>query len=91
MSIISFENKYLNKRDFELIIKHINKLKIQSDLNTYFKKKHINLIIKYMKSDKKNDSSKINLILINKIGKIILDLRYDQSKIKKFLMSELIY
>ena len=44
-----------------------------------------------MKSDKKNNSSKINLILIKKIGKTILDLRYDQSKIKKFLISELVY
>ena len=44
-----------------------------------------------MKSDKKNNSSKINLILIKKIGKVILNLKYSQSKIKKFLIDELIY
>jgi len=44
-----------------------------------------------MKSDKKNNSSKINLILIKRIGKIILGLTYDQLKIKKFLINELIY
>ena len=70
---------------------HINNLKIPVNLNFYFKKKDINLIIKYMKSDKKNNSSKINLILIKKIGKVILNLKYSQSKIKKFLIDELIY
>ena len=43
-----------------------------------------------MKSDKKNNSSKINLILIKKIGKAILGLTFNQSKIKKFLINELI-
>ena len=42
-----------------------------------------------MKSDKKNSSSKINLILIKKIGKIILDLRFDKFIIKKYLYNEL--
>ena len=43
-----------------------------------------------MKADKKNNSSKINLILIKKIGKVLLNLKFDQSKIKKFLSRELI-
>ena len=42
-----------------------------------------------MKSDKKNNSSLINLILIKKIGKVILGSRYNQKKIKKFLIKEL--
>ena len=40
--------------------------------------------------DKKNNSSKINLILIKKIGKVILDLKFDKLKIKKFLNKELL-
>ena len=87
----SFINNILVKKDYEMIISHINNLKVPTNLNFYFKKKDINSIIKYMKSDKKNDSSKINLILMKKIGKTILDLRYDKSKIKKFLISELVY
>ena len=87
----SLKNNILNKKDYEQIIKHINNLKIPIDLNFYFKKKDINLIIKYMKSDKKNNSSKINLILIKKIGKVILSFAFDHSKIKKFLINELIY
>jgi len=87
----SLKNNILNKKDYEQIIKHIDNLKIPIDLNFYFKKKDINLIIKYMKSDKKNYSSKINLILIKKIGKVTLNFAFDHSKIKKFLINELIY
>ena len=54
------------------------------------KRKHINKIIKYMKSDKKNNSSKINLILLKQIGKVILGSRFNESIIKKFLVKELI-
>ena len=43
-----------------------------------------------MKSDKKNNSSKINLILLKQIGKVILGSRFNESVIKKFLVKELI-
>ena len=86
----SFENNILNKKDYNKIINHINYLKFPSHLKYYFKKKHINRIIKYMKSDKKNSSSKINLILIKKIGKVILDSTFNELVIKKFLVKELI-
>jgi len=87
----SFENKILNKKDYEEIVNHINNLKIPVNLKYYFKKKDINKIIKYMKSDKKNSSSKINLILIKKIGKVIIESRFNDLKIKKFISKELIY
>ena len=86
----SFENNILNKKDYNKIIKHINYLKFPSHLKYYFKKKHVSKIIKYMKSDKKNNSSKINLILIKKIGKIMSGSRFSESIIKKFLVKELI-
>ena len=86
----SFENNILNKKDYNKIINHINYLKFPSHLKYYFKKKHISKIIKYMKSDKKNNSSKINLILLKQIGKVILGSRFNESVIKKFLVKELI-
>ena len=85
----SFENKLLNKKDYLEIIRHISRLNIHVNLNYYFKKKDINSIVKYMLSDKKNNSSKINLILIKKIGKVVIDFKFDQSKIEKFLTKEL--
>ncbi len=86
----SFENNILNKKDYKLIINHINLLDLQVNLNKYFRKKNISSIIKYMKSDKKNNSSLINLILIKEIGKVLLELRYNQSKIKRFFEKDLI-
>ncbi len=87
----SFVNKILNKKDYEEIINHITNLKIPVNLSHYFKKKDAGSIIKYMKADKKNNSSKINLILIKKIGKIILGSKFKEIKIKKFISRELIY
>ena len=84
----SFENKILNRKDYNKILNHINYLKFSSHLKYYFKKKNINKIIKYMKSDKKNSSSKINLILIRKIGKVILGSTFNELVIKKFLIKE---
>jgi len=86
----SFENGILKKKDYEEIVQHITNLGIPLDLNNYFKKKDINSIIKYMKLDKKNNSSNINLILIKKIGQIILNLVFNESKIRKYFNKELI-
>ena len=85
----SFENKILNKKDYVEIIRHISCLNMPVNLNYYFKKKNINSIIKYMLSDKKNNSSKINLILIKRIGKVLIDFKFDKAKIKKFIAKEL--
>ena len=86
----SFENGILKKKDYEEIVQHITNLGIPLDLNNYFKKKDINSIIKYMKLDKKNNYSNINLILIKKIGQIILNSEFNESKIKKYFNKELI-
>ena len=42
-----------------------------------------------MQKDKKNNSSKINLILLKKIGSPIIDKEYNRKKINQFLKSEL--
>ena len=49
----SYTNRLLKKKDYEKIFNHIKKLNFPLNLNNYFKKKDVNLIIKYMKSDKK--------------------------------------
>ena len=87
----SFQNNIINKKDYNQIINHIGNLNINTDLNYYFKKKDINKLIKFMKSDKKNNSSKINLILIKSIGKILIKMKFNELKIKKFLAKDLIY
>ena len=42
-----------------------------------------------MKSDKKNNNDNINIILIKNFGKIVLNKRFNDSKIKSFLRMEL--
>ena len=43
-----------------------------------------------MIKDKKNNSERINLILLKKIGITLINNRYDNKKLKKFLKRELI-
>ena len=43
-----------------------------------------------MKLDKKNKSTKINLVLLKKIGKPIINLNFNFNKIESFLKKELI-
>ena len=43
-----------------------------------------------MKKDKKNNTSKINLVLIKKIGSPIHGLQFNENKINLFLKKELI-
>ncbi len=86
----SFINKILNKEDYYKIINHIISLKLPFNLKKFFNIKNINLIIKFMSSDKKNKSSYINLILLKKIGNVVSNGQFSKMKIKKFLYNELI-
>ena len=54
-----------------------------------FKKKNISSILKFMKTDKKNNSNKINLILLKDIGKPIVSLYFKIDKIRYFFYKEL--
>ena len=82
----SCHNKLLSKNKFKQINNHINKIKTVNNLEKLFKKKHINKIIKFMKSDKKNNSDKINLILIKDFGKIKTDFQITSTKLKSYLL-----
>ena len=42
-----------------------------------------------MKMDKKNNSNKINLVLLRKIGQTTIDKNFEIKKIEKFLRSQL--
>ncbi len=85
----SKEKKILSKKKYQSINNHIKKINLKHKLNLLFKKKDANNIIKFMKSDKKNKSKKINLILIKDFGKIKTDFQIDHLKLKKFIISEL--
>ncbi len=81
----SYNYNFLSKNKFKIINDHINKINITSSLEKLFKKKDISKIVEFMRSDKKNNSEKINLILIKDIGKIKIDFQISYKKLKKYL------
>ena len=86
----SLANKILNVVDFMLIENHLKKLKLPRDISMYFSRKNLNQILSFMKKDKKNNTKKINLVLLKKIGSPIHKLHFPDSKINLFLKKELI-
>ena len=86
----SLSKSILSIKEFNLIENHLNKLSLPRDINNFFSIKNLNKILSFMKKDKKNNSNKINLVLLKKIGFPISKLQFDEKKIHLFLRKELI-
>ena len=86
----SLLNKILNIEEFNLIENHLNSLKLPKNINNLFSIKNLKKISFFMKKDKKNNTNKINLILLKKIGFPMYKLQFDEKKINLFLRGELI-
>ena len=80
----SLANNILNIKDFKLIENHLEKLSLPSDLNKFFSLNHLSKILFFMKKDKKNNTNKINLVLLKKILAIQY-INYNLMK-KKFIL-----
>jgi 3-dehydroquinate synthase len=89
-SKFSFLNKFLKSNDFNLIINHLKKLNLPNNINKLFSNRNLSKIIFFMKKDKKNNTKKINLILLKKIGQPLYNLQFGEEKINSFLKKELI-
>ena len=85
----SLRNKFLNINDYKLITNHYKNSKLPSNIKKYFKRKDLNKIIKFMKTDKKNNSNKIKLVLLKKMGQAILNQEYSVKNLREFLKEEL--
>ena len=86
----SLENKLMSLKDYKLIQNHLIKFNLPCEVSNYCSKNDLNKIISFMQKDKKNSSSKINLVLLKDIGKPLFNLHYDYKKIKSFIKKELI-
>jgi len=88
---IAFSNKkkLLSNNNYQIINNHIKKIKLIHKVNRLFKKKDLTKILTFMKSDKKNSSNNINLILIKDFGKIKTNFHINSRELKNFLISEL--
>ena len=89
-SKFSLKNNLLSKKEFELIKNHLIQFKLPINLKKKISSKKLNRVVSFMKKDKKNNTKKINLILLKKIGQPILNLNFENKKIHSFLKGELI-
>ena len=85
----SFKRKILTKPKFNIILNHINRIGMKPKIEKLFKKRHVSKIMNYMRSDKKNNSNNINLILVKDFGKIIIDFQINPTNLKKYLSNSL--
>ena len=88
---VEFSNqcKLLKNKSYNLIRNHVDKIPLNKSFKQLFKTKDIDRIIFFMKSDKKNNSKDINIILIQNFGRIKTNYQIGQNALKKFLISEL--
>jgi len=85
----SLKNNLLQKNDYNSIINHISRTKLPSKLKNFFKIKDLNKILSFMIKDKKNNTDKINLVLLKKIGLPIINKEYKKNNLGVFLKNEL--
>jgi len=85
----SYMDKIINTKDFISIKKHLRNSKLPHDINKYFSSKNIDKILSFMLKDKKNNSEKVNLILLKKIGLPTINRYISKNYIKLFLKKEL--
>ena len=86
----SLKQKLIKKVEYQSIISHINKLKLPLNIKEYFSLNNSIKILSFMIKDKKNNTDKINLILLKKIGSANINNHYETRKIKNFLRQELV-
>ena len=86
----SYNKKLITLREFKSAIKHLNNSHFPISIKNYFTTKKINQIISFMIRDKKNNSEKIKLMLIKKIGGPIIEKEFSDVTVKLFLKNRLI-
>ena len=86
----SLQRKILMRKDYLLIKNHFYKLNLPIKISKFFSKKNLNKILSFMQKDKKNNNSKINLILLKKIGQVGYKYYYNALIVNKFLKNQLV-
>ena len=89
-SKFSLQNNLLSINEFKLIKNHLIKFNLPINLKKHFSKKNLDQLIEFIKKDKKNQSEKISLVLLKKIGSPIFNINFNSKKIYSFLKTELI-
>ena len=87
--LFSYKKKIISKKNMLEIFDHLKLIDTKLEINNFFKKKDIKKMLRFMESDKKNISSKINLILLKDFNKAILNLQFTKKEIENFLFEQL--
>jgi 3-dehydroquinate synthase len=85
----SLNNNFLKKKEHNSIMNHIHNCNLSFSLNNFFKVKDLSKILSFMLKDKKNNSDKISLVLLKKIGSPIINKEYSKKNLRLFLKNEL--
>ena len=85
----SLKNNLLKKKEYNLIINHLSNSNLPSKINKFFNSKDLNKILSFMLKDKKNNSDKISLVLLKKIGSPLINKEYNKKIVENFLKNEL--
>ena len=85
----SYKKNILKEKEYKLITNHIVKNNLTLSLNNFFKLKDVEKILSFMIKDKKNNSSKISLVLLKKIGLPLFNQEYSKKNIELFLKNYL--
>ena len=85
----SLKNNLILKNDYKSIISHISRTNLPSKINKFFTIGDLNKILSFMVKDKKNNSDKINLVLLKKIGYPVINGEYKKNILAEFLKNEL--
>jgi 3-dehydroquinate synthase/shikimate kinase/3-dehydroquinate synthase len=85
----SLKNNLLSKNDYNSIINHISNANLPSKIKNFLKIKDLSKILSFMTKDKKNNSNKINLVLLKSIGSPIINNEYKKNSLGVFLKNEL--
>ena len=85
----SLKNNLINKKDYFLIINHINNSNLPLNIKKFFKVTAYKKIVSYMLKDKKNNSDEISLVLLKRIGLTIVNQKFSKRSLEQFLKKEL--
>ena len=87
----SYKKKLISAKIYKNILAHMSNADLNYSLSDYFTLNDIRKIISYMSNDKKNNSSRINLILLKRIGSPIISKSFNKKYFISFLKKELSY
>tara|TARA_B100000963_G_scaffold338192_1_gene334841 strand:- start:611 stop:1717 length:1107 start_codon:yes stop_codon:yes gene_type:complete len=85
----SLNYKILKEKEHALITRHFEESNLTYELKRYFSLRDLDKILSFMLKDKKNNSEKISLVLLKKIGSPLIDRKYNKEILKIFLKKQL--